>query len=311
MSGLWDIVEKSDIEIIKFCKDINYDITNRNLESLLTQASKALAFNANNIEYCIDVRKKVQTIEKTIKDECTLELPEHSPHEEFLRKITKRHLKHPRTKLFTTNYDTLFEQAADNSGQIVIDGFSFSSHRIFRGFTFDYDLVLRENSRIKGEENFVRNVFHLYKLHGSIDWYKIGDNIIKGDEKDKESLMIYPANEKYESSFDNPFFEIMSRFQKNLREPNTLLISIGFSLADKHIRNMIKEALTQNQSLQIMIVDYSIDDNLNFDWFKDKAKKDSRIILISEMFSDFSASYPDVNSRIQDEIVKEIYYAKN
>ncbi|MCI0446485.1 SIR2 family protein, partial [bacterium] len=80
-----------------------------------------------------------------------------------------------RAKLFTINYDTLFEQACRQEAIIVIDGFSFSYPREFDGRNYDYDLVIREGSRIRDEENFVNKVLHLYKMHGSIEWKRYGD----------------------------------------------------------------------------------------------------------------------------------------
>ena len=59
----------------------------------------------------------------------------------------------------------------------IIDGFSFSLPRVFSGRNFDLDIVSRNNSRVKEEDNFIQKVFHLYKLHGSVDWCK-EENII-------------------------------------------------------------------------------------------------------------------------------------
>lgn len=59
----------------------------------------------------------------------------------------------------------------------IIDGFSFSYPRIFNGANFNHDIVFREHTRVKQEESFIPNVIQLFKLHGSIDWEKAGDNI--------------------------------------------------------------------------------------------------------------------------------------
>ena len=91
------------------------------------------------------------------------------------------------------------------------------------------DIVSRNSSRVKEEDNFIQKVFHLYKPHGSVDWTNEENQIIQKDEPDK-SLMIYPKDSKYESSYEQPYFEMMSRFQQNVRNENTLLICIGFSL---------------------------------------------------------------------------------
>lgn len=60
-----------------------------------------------------------------------LELQNEAPHKTFLNKITARKPSDSRIQLFTTNYDTLFEQAANSAGFVVIDGFSFQQPENF------------------------------------------------------------------------------------------------------------------------------------------------------------------------------------
>jgi hypothetical protein len=52
----------------------------------------------------------IDEIEKIIREACTLTLPDNAPHALFMRKITSRKLKYSRVKLFTLNYDLLFEK---------------------------------------------------------------------------------------------------------------------------------------------------------------------------------------------------------
>ena len=161
------------IKFIYPAKDEDSDI-----EKMLSQAYKAYEFLIDTIIGEKDLKIILKEIEKKIREECTLELPEeNSPHEILLSKITIRKLKYPRVKLFTLNYDTLFEQAANKGRYTVIDGFSFTVPRTFSGLNYDYDVVVREKSRIKNEENYVPRVFQIYKLHGSLDWEKEGDQI--------------------------------------------------------------------------------------------------------------------------------------
>lgn len=56
-------------------------------------------------------------------------------------------LHYQRAKIFTLNYDLLFEQAAAKGGYVVIDGFSFSMPRTFSGVYFDYDIVVRNRTK--------------------------------------------------------------------------------------------------------------------------------------------------------------------
>src|SRR5688500_5901098 len=130
---------------------------------------------------------------------------------------------------------------------------------------------MREKSRIKNEENFIAKVFHLYKIHGSINWEMASNQIIQSHNP-KKPLMIFPKDTKYEHSYEKPFFEMMSRFQQCLRKENVLLISLGFSLSDKHLVTAIKEAVSQNPSFQILIINRTIRQDPEWDWFAEKAK---------------------------------------
>jgi len=86
-------------------------------------------------------------LEKKIADACRLTLDEDNRHhQDFIRKLTARKPTEPRVQLYTTNYDTLFEQAAQRMNYTIIDGFSFSYPRIFNGINFDHDVVYRERT---------------------------------------------------------------------------------------------------------------------------------------------------------------------
>lgn len=193
-------------------------------------------------------------LEKKIAEACKLPLDEtNRHHQDFIRKLTARKPTEPRIQLYTTNYDTLFEQAAQRMNYTIIDGFSFSYPRIFNGSNFDHDIVYREHTRIKNEESFIPNVIQLFKLHGSIDWEKVGDKIYQKESTDHPCI-IYPASEKYESSYEQPYFEMMSHLQSTLRKEGTFLIVAGFGFQDKHIQNVIKEAVIQNPNFHLIVV---------------------------------------------------------
>ena len=250
---------------------------------------------------------KMQLMKK-IADDCDLVLDaSNSHHGEFIRKMTARKASEPRFQLFTTNYDTLFEQAAvKRGGYTIIDGFSFSYPRLFSGANFDYDIVNRDRTRIKKEESFAPNVFQLFKIHGSIDWEKIGDKIFQRDVRPGHPCIIYPASNKYESSYEQPYFEMMAHLQQTLRKEGTLLIVIGFGFKDKHIQNSIREAVTQNHNFHLLIVAFDKSDNLTPDlvdgYITDDGKvKESNVSVYYSKFKDFVSVVPMNSSYDKDE----------
>ena len=317
--GLWRAAEKKVTEpVFNALKEALGFNTENDLEELLSKAYMLLKFNEDYfVAYDAGIsgegeakkeEKKplkdiIEIIEKSIVDECWLEV-DGNLHSQFLDKVVNRSLKLPRVKFFTTNYDTLIEQAAQQVGVTLIDGFSFTMPRQFSGTNFDYDIVYREKSRIKNEESFVPKVLHLYKMHGSLDWFEgmdgdiiVADSTNKGEESKRR--IIYPASNKYESSYEQPYFEMMSRFQSYLRQENTLLIVVGFSLYDKHISNVIFEAVSQNPNFTLLICNYykcldcgrvgiPIEGDSNLKRFIGK----ENVYIINEKFSDFVNNYP-------------------
>jgi len=300
--GLWDYC-KVEIEMLKkYFKDseyleqiMNYCAT-KDIESLL---SYLIIYEKIHkvIEYENKYIKK--EIEKKIAEACKLTLSLLSPHTVFLRKMLARKNNDSRIQLFTTNYDTLFEQAASKAGFIIIDGFSFTHPREFSGKWFDLDIVNRDKTRLKQEESFLPEVFHLYKLHGSLNWLRTSDNKIIQNDNPSVPLIIYPANEKYESSYEQPYFEMMSRFQQALRKENSLLIIIGFGFQDKHLNNVIFEAIEQNPSFQLLIINYNntkgIDTNYLLPFFYDKDNKIVKhgVNIVFDTFQNFTNNIPE------------------
>lgn len=290
---------------LKLCELVDYD--GDNIEELLSKIFLLTGFKDNPVikiekeedEEVFEVRVVVKEIESKIRELCTLELPDNSPHVELLRKVGKRKPSLPRVKIFTLNYDLLFEQASTEINAILIDGFSYSYPREFSGRNFDYDIVKRENTKLKKDQDYLERVFHLYKPHGSINW-KQSENPTKViiDDNPENALMIYPRSNKYEASYDQPFFEMLSRFQTALRSQNTTLVTIGFSFSDKHIVTAIIEALNQNPSFNLVIIDpyFGATQSLALKKLIDYSKRTNRIIFIGDCFEDFAKNYPENKS---------------
>lgn len=259
-------------------------------------------------EHGESIRKKLQ---KKIAEACRLTLDENNHHHsDFLRKLTARKPSDPRVQLYTTNYDTLFEQAAMQAGLTVIDGFTFSQPRLFSGVNFDYDIVYRERSRIKPDESFIPNVFQLFKIHGSVDWQKESNDRIVQKEIVDNPCIIYPASDKYESSYEQPYLELIAHFQQTLRKEGTLLIVIGFGFKDKHIQGIIKEAVTQNTHFHLLVVCYGKDESDNEtgiqqgyvpDFIYDDLTVPSNVTILFSTFKEFVEAYP-LNQSYADRI---------
>ncbi|QTA38506.1 SIR2 family protein [Thermosipho ferrireducens] len=278
-------LDNCNLEKIFFPKDCpgKYDEENKEcvscyrLEEKLSLADEYIKVNEalGNEQVVEKLKNFIKQVRQKIKEECELEYHRnYFKHGEFLSKILSlRSKKNERLKIFTTNYDTLFEQAASDEKIILIDGFSYAEPRYFDDSYFDYDFVVRDNVRKLAEPILADKVIHLYKLHGSIDWVRDKDKKIKKlrfkvvkngkiqsgvDGEEVQFVMIYPATTKFEQTFSSPHFELYSRFISELKKKNTVLIVIGFSFGDEHINNAIINALKLNNSLKMVMVDISI-----------------------------------------------------
>lgn len=288
-----------------------------NLEELLTKIKISENYFENQGISKITEKEKMKNfreeIEKKLKAHCNddIILWWNSIHWNFISKITNsRKLSHPRTKIFTLNYDTLFENAWNQWGHTIIDWFSFSIPRIFDWTKFDLDIVKRNKNYLEKEDNFEKKVFHLYKLHGSVNWEEGKDWKIIQKDKAKWKL-IYPWSSKYEESYEMPYFEMISRFQQELRKENVTLNIIWYSFSDSHINSMILEAFKTNPSLRLVIVWTTIFDETNKNIKEEKVKilnewlKMDRVFLFNMYFEPFVELLPLKEIKTKEEIMFE------
>lgn len=198
----------------------------------------------------------IKNTEEIIRDEVSFLSEEDSVavHTELLRRIARRSSRKVRAKIFTTNYDLCFEYAARQGRYVVIDGFSHTSPQVFDSIYFSYDIVKRDGS--PDTHDFISNVFHLYKLHGSVDWTKNAKtNEIERAPGTKNPVLVYPRNTKYELAFEHPYLEMMSAFQAAIRQPETALLIVGFGFNDNHIAEPILSAIHSNLNLKVVVCD--------------------------------------------------------
>lgn len=212
-------------------------------------------------------------------------------HSTFINTVS--HLVRTPSKLtiVTTNYDTLIEDAADSIEYTVMDGFSFSHRPYFNSDMFEWNLV-KDIENIKTRElEYKKNIINLLKLHGSLTWERDTKGIRRKKKADVANpIMIFPSSNKYMQSYQEPYFELFTKFQELLKRSNTLLITTGFSFADNHISQMIIQAILHNKSLAVLISDYNITQN-NPNWLKliDLMKHNYQIAFLkATMNSDLS-----------------------
>jgi hypothetical protein len=299
MAELWDAAGKIGGDSFAALKSkVNYDPAAKNIELLLShcQMSESLKSEPQVASFVRDTEKMIVSSCRFVKKETLL-----SNHEAFLRKTARRSARLPRMKLFTTNYDLCFERASSRTQFIVIDGFSHTQPQEFDGSHFSYDLVRREQE--KDAPDYIPNVFHLHKMHGSVDWRQ-DEGVVVRDPDAPRPLIIYPRVGKFESSYGQPYLEMMARFQFALRQPKTGVLIIGFGFNDNHVVQPILSAIRANVGLKLMAVSPHIADSENAAIKQITAlikAGDWRLSLVNASFKEFVGVIPDLVQQTEQE----------
>ena len=151
-------------------------------------------------------------------------------------------------EFFTTNYDTLIEDALALKAIAYHDG--------FRGGAVAYwDATI--NDGITEPDDVVRAT--VTKIHGSIDWVQVGERIVRRRITDSypeghTDLLIYPQALKYDLAQREPFDTLFQRFRTSLnrRLPQVLLVC-GYGFQDDHVDQEMELALKREDS-QLTII---------------------------------------------------------
>jgi len=149
------------------------------------------------------------------------------------------------TIIFTTNYDTAIEQYCRYEGIKLIDGFQKTGPSLVWNPAEYYQKLAPGQKAIM-----------LFKLHGSLTWRKIGNEIFEfgmsANSMPGEKALIYPTETK-EYPYEEPFktaYKFLDRFLKTA----AVAIVIGYSFRDRGIAYIIDEAQSINPNVKFIIV---------------------------------------------------------
>ncbi|MBK1781587.1 SIR2 family protein [Advenella sp. WQ 585] len=146
--------------------------------------------------------------------------------------------RRPPIRFFTTNYDTLLEDALALGCFPYWDGFVGGA-------------VAFRNYRYGDKEPTTGFRGHVIKLHGSIDWY-LGDDGKVWRVRDQDlypdragRVLIYPQATKYIATQRDPFAAQFDLFRRALSNGNDNIFALcGYSFGDDHINQEIEFALS-------------------------------------------------------------------
>ena len=157
--------------------------------------------------------------------------------------------RRPPVALFTTNYDTLVEDALALSRIRAADGFCGGAMAFWEpdhpSDAFDHPFSSKGDVQAK-----------VYKLHGSIDWFRDDQDVVvrRRDgagypSDDPARLLIYPQATKYQVTQKDPFARLFVAFRSALNDDiEGLLVICGYSFGDDHVNEEIERALRRRGS---------------------------------------------------------------
>lgn len=301
MQDLWNgaVGKEPTKEAKKTAQKVKYNLADKNIEAFLSRVEAFLQVNQDEA-----VSDFLNSSKQVILNQCSqfLDPDKLGDHETFLHRLSRRRVRDPRLKVFTTNYDLCFERAAAALGGVALDGFSFAAPRRYDPRFFGYDIIRRPRG---GDDvgQYLEGVFLLHKLHGSVNWAKGKDGTIL--QKDKptpaEACLIYPAQGKYQQSFAQPYLESMAQYLAAVREPNTCLLTVGFGFNDDHLAEPLLGAVQSNPHLRVIVVDPGARANEtggNSHWKRlfDLSHRGEDVWFINASFGKFAQMIPDLKS---------------
>lgn len=155
---------------------------------------------------------------------------------------------HDGIDVFSLNYDLAVELACLNTGTTFTDGFDPA---------WNPELF----------ENHARFQVRLHKLHGSLLWHRLESGFVEKvavSPKRTPSVhhysgstlseaLVYPAAAGKDVHTD-PYATLVERFRMSLREASVLIV-IGYSFRDAHIKSIVTEAIATRPELRMVVVD--------------------------------------------------------
>lgn len=212
----------------------------------------------------------------------------------WVETISKRslHIVSKQINIFTTNFDMFIEDSCERLNIPYNDGFAGQINPVFNVANFN---KIQKYKSLQFDNTSDIPLFNIVKLHGSVSWFvkneKIGysncfhipddlDGKNGGDFNSGYSqiAVINPNAEKHlETVLDTNYAAMLRKFTLELEKENSALIIVGFSLADKHIKDLLCGVMKSNPTLVVVYFAHSKYDS-NADSLKEKENKNLYVL---------------------------------
>lgn len=222
----------------------------------------------------------------------------------FLMSFASRTGVRDRLNIFTTNYDRLIEAGAELAGIHLMDRFLGNLMPVFRSSRLDLDMHYTTPG-IRGEPRYLEGVARFTKLHGSVDWLQANDDIRRmglpfgapsikpflqasgSTASTAHKLMIYPNAAKDQETANYPYVELFRDLAAAICQPNSTLVTYGYSFGDEHINRVIRDMLTI-PSTHLVIISRDDDMGRIMDMYERLGRNSQISLLIGPALADIS-----------------------
>lgn len=209
------------------------------------------------------------------------------------------HIVNKQVNIFTTNIDMFMEDSCERLGIPYNDGFIGQINRCFNVSNFNR---IQKYKSLQFDNTSDIPLFNIIKLHGSNSWQTKNNTIVYSNgthipndldgktggefvDEYKKIAVINPNAEKhFETVLDINYASMLRKFTLELEKENSVLIIVGVSLADKHIKNLLYGVMKSNPTLIVIYFSYNTYDDTT-DILEERSNSNMYIISPEKDFS--------------------------
>lgn len=163
--------------------------------------------------------------------------PNLEKHVRFFEKLKARAFGNSRCIwIFTTNYDSLFEEAATLAGVSLETGFIGTTTRFFHPVNLKCSTGIASGGRFAPNASLT---VKLVKLHGSISWFEEGGRFFETHPRavtvGARRILVLPRRKKVMDTLVPPYDSLFTVSAQTLGGECRYIASCGFSFSDDHI----------------------------------------------------------------------------
>ena len=163
---------------------------------------------------------------------------------------------HHDAHIITTNYDRAVEYACLQKGLYFETGFLQDHLQTVRGMG-DFN---------KQNQSQSRQIVNIHKVHGSLDWFKKGNDgelvcVLASESLPKglDPLIVTPGRTKFQRTHENPFRTAIRKSDQAI-DMSSSFLCVGFGFNDEHIQPRITKVCT-DRNIPVVILSKDLTSN--------------------------------------------------